>query len=920
MQRRDFIWKTLASSALLTTVSFSDLLAAGLTQDRVPMLGSNQLDGKLEDDLLLTLEWMKRNGWERFLKEQLNVNVPLGKGTNLSELQKPLPQIDSIRKQTGFEDFAGDKLIEPGLPEQSLLYHMMASPRVKSVQIEAYPALEQLDALENYVYGFVDLDQYPYLQSDRSNVFCAVLAYEYRPGLKTPSFYHNKFQAEKAARMVFSRCGIARIGTHELNYDAENRLFTNKPKEPGAEKAVAMTAARYGVFLVELAKADKDQIQVMNQQQGERKTKTERYFVHPIAKIADTATQRVNYGEYHLNNKLQRLGEYNYGKKAKRSVRFNSEFDLNRSPFKRVSSSNPDFHSTNEEMVRLKRKGASLLVSSVPNDMIRFAEQNGKLIAAPVPEGWSNPLNGHTNRRHAAMKLPNKKGKEVTNVILSDLLGRRRRVTTGFKAPKVAPLFLNIKFEADSGSKEGYKHINGNTYDGEAFEDKLKDGGYQTLVFEDSICDGCICATINEPKWKLLKEKAAQIMPAFSMVTAPDFFPLSDSNDIRASYYDHVRVNTDQDFFEGGTMNLSGTRQRANPALVNPFTGKQAFANWSTEDKSFDTITAVVSSGLELKDGSDEPIAQNFERDFQSSSFLPDTGTGVFFPGWDVTYSGDGKKKARNPYLSTYGLGSPFPEDMKLCAAANGMWPVTSPDAGRTFQGSLEGIAGKKPNTSIPLMDDEIGIHQRGPHVTFHGYSSNRGWDGEQGPYLELKNKQVMINYTDIGRADYLQNLLDDRIGFDMSRLRKLESKELIQRMDCLRNTIKEIDNKKLWNTKLWLIGAEKISDWAKTQKPGCVPKGGVFDQLNYQTRQNDELSGEGYLFAIARAGKGEGKGREREIGTPDPSDQDKKRMYLPCEELWICQVTPTALAYARIRKGQNKPLGWQQQVFLGRS
>jgi len=67
---------------------------------------------------------------------------------------KPLtvPQVD------GFDDFAGTQLIQPGYPAASLLYHMLASPRVQpdKFQSSQYPLQEQIDKLENVIYGLKD--------------------------------------------------------------------------------------------------------------------------------------------------------------------------------------------------------------------------------------------------------------------------------------------------------------------------------------------------------------------------------------------------------------------------------------------------------------------------------------------------------------------------------------------------------------------------------------------------------------------------------------------------------------------------------------------------------------------------------------------------------------------------------------------
>ena len=290
---------------------------------------------------------------------------------------------------------------------------------------------------------------------------------------------------------------------------------------------------------------------------------------------------------------------------------------------------------------------------------------------------------------------------------------------------------------------------------------------------------------------------------------------------------------------------------------------------------------------------------------------MPDTGTGVFFPGWDVTYCENTPDERSNPFFATFGLGSPFPEDIKLCAAANGMWPVTSPDAGRTFQGSLEPLyLGRKPNTAIPLMDREIGLNKNSPYVKYYNEAESYGWDGEQGPYLEIRNGSIMINYTDINRADYLQNLLNENIGFDMSQLRNLESNELIHRMDCQRSIIRQIDHKQVWKSKLWLAAAVKVDDWSKPQEIKSLPQGSIFDTVDIANRQNPQLKGQGYFYVYILA-KDNKKGN---FGELDNLDKARKRRILECSKIWLCQVTRDELAYYSINNGKGSK--WLSKSF----
>jgi hypothetical protein len=209
-------------------------------------------------------------------------------------------------------------------------------------------------------------------------------------------------------------------------------------------------------------------------------------------------------------------------------------------------------------------------------------------------------------------------------------------------------------------------------------------------------------------------------------------------------------------------------------------------------------------------------------------------------------------------------------------------------------------------------MDREIGLNKHSPYVRDFGEKETYGWDGEQGPYLELRNDAVMVNYTDINRADYLQNLRDPKIGFDMSKLRELDSSELIHRMDCQRSVIKEIEGKAVWKSKLWLVAAEPVSDWNQSQNFMCLPQAGVFEDIDISKRKSSALKGAGYLYVFVLAGNN----KQEPLGNLDELDKAKKRRRLPCDNIWICQVTRDAVAYLEIKKG--KPQEWVEKVFKG--
>src|SRR4029079_5194119 len=122
---------------------------------------------------------------------------------------------------------------------------------------------------------------------------------------------------------------------------------------------------------------------------------------------------------------------------------------------------------------------------------------------------------------------------------------------------------------------------------------------------------------------------------------------------------------------------------------------------------------------------------------------LPDGSPGLFDPGWDTSqgiYYTD-RNRPLQKFLAGYGLGSPFVEDAKLCAALGAYWPGVSPDATRTFQPDkrLSGLSYPWP-TMVPLPDAEIGI------VPAEG-GQYMPWDGVRGPALRHDAKRTLVAY-----------------------------------------------------------------------------------------------------------------------------------------------------------------------------
>lgn len=214
-----------------------------------------------------------------------------------------------------------------------------------------------------------------------------------------------------------------------------------------------------------------------------------------------------------------------------------------------------------------------------------------------------------------------------------------------------------------------------------------------------------------------------------------------------------------------------------------------------------------------------------------ASSWLPDAASDFLAPGWDVS---EHVIAGRSNYVA-YGLGSPFPEDSKLCAALNSFWPAVAPDSSRTY--------GPSPNggilfTSIPLLDSEVGYHSQHPRVLAGEVAASLGWDGDQGPFFETRNGSEVVNASNPIRADQSVAALKGQLGF--SGLDKVDSVELLRRIDelifCRENIL---PGSGVSSANTWLISVEKVDNW------------NIWSSAVWR-RAHKALSGSGYIFGFA--------------------------------------------------------------------
>ncbi len=398
----------------------------------------------------------------------------------------------------------------------------------------------------------------------------------------------------------------------------------------------------------------------------------------------------------------------------------------------------------------------------------------------------------------------------------------------GQRQARQAPEYVNIrnivKQEQVIDRNEDVQNIS--NLSEEEFVQKIGGGSYNAIDFIDRTADGFVNAITN------LELKSYS---AYSLITAPDYFPYVNQRDI-------FKYNIEVDKFDqGGADPLSDGRIKAN-------------INYDTFKNDLNSLTAIVGMS------SSEQISNLNRQDIYQASFLPDAASSIYAPGWDISMDID--TETNQGFNAAYGLGSPFPEDAKLCAALNSYWPAAAPDASRTFFRSKTYRGFPKQPTAIPLTDFELGIH---PLLADQmDVDTNFGWDGEHGPFFEIIDEIEYVNYCDIARSDYSFNFWQGKIG--LNSFNKITTTSFISRMNAMKKCISELppfgDTVKA--NRLWLVSFVQIIDW--TTEPIKI---------------DPTLIDKGYQFIFA----------EVNDSTIVTTNEDIKRLRVAVSKKYICQM-----------------------------
>lgn len=629
--------------------------------------------GKLIDTVATACERLAPAGWKDLLEAH---GLDIAAGDLHGALLEPLARID--RTIPGFEDFAAEATrgIEPGRPAHSLLLHAFASPNVVSGPggfLRAFPTPAEIAAVENLVFGI----QTPSLaevaaQFPGALMAIAVFAAEYRPG---PETVHRRH-----ADMCLARTGVARVGTSEALYDPARRGFL--PFDEHDPHAFRVLPARYDAYLAVQLRGRFDLFGPMNFDLGQlfdddRASDETRNFWVPVHKLFGGSEclrgldLTVELSAHHVNEKLRRVH---------RELRRNGhdtgwdEPEIDRPPF-----------IFTEGIAAFAPQLGPGVLAPLPHPLVAEALLDGEpidFVVPPDPQGGFSP----------------------SLTVASD--GRARH----------APEYVHVRHAVrDDGTVEDLN-------DDPGVVQRVNAGGYRARHYVDFGGDGWVSASCPQ-----VAVQVPRNIPAYSLVTAPDFYPNCDQRELVEWWLQRVPTALRDRVWQTPPLTLSDERIAPNVEL--------AGSRFRGED---DTVTAIVSLPLA---GMPEQRPLDVGATLRHAH-LPDGAAGIFAPGWDTSVDEtDGVA-----HLAGYGLGSPFPEDAKLCAALSSFWPAVAPDSGRSFSQVFP--------TATPLTDAEIGSVGDLP------------WDGVPGPRAAGGD---IVEYARFEFVDYVQSALDNRFSLALT-------------------------------------------------------------------------------------------------------------------------------------------------------
>lgn len=313
---------------------------------------------------------------------------------------------------------------------------------------------------------------------------------------------------------------------------------------------------------------------------------------------------------------------------------------------------------------------------------------------------------------------------------------------SSLKLASDAPEYVHIRHQVDSAGNL----VNLNQRPG--MLDELMEGGFTALHYLDFTADGWIGAECSA-----LDIFLPQRVSAYSLICAPDFYPLCNQRHLN-EWLESMPEDRQTPVFHTPPGCLCDSRH---PANFQSFPKHFTYADVG--------ITAIVA-----QQGACTALAGAMPKvaHARRASHLPDAASGDFAPGWDVGVVDYETPWGNVEHLAAYRLGSPFPEDAKLCAALSSFWPAVAPDSAQSFEPN--GGAGP---TIKPMLDKEIGKNGSTP------------WDGVPPPRKYAVDGHTYNAYQAFVYADYTENALAGK--FSLALTGKVDSQEYQARLDAFR-------------------------------------------------------------------------------------------------------------------------------------
>jgi hypothetical protein len=645
-------------------------------------------------------------GWRQLLMDATGNQLDIGAANLANELTKQLTRID--RNVPGFGDFdlAATRAIEAGSPDRSLLYHAFASPSVvagrNGTGLGGFPTMAEIEAVENYVYGVAP----PTMASLRARAAgrrlgIVVFALQYESGPNSVHGWH--------AELCFARAGIARLGTLEPSYNVRSRNFDSL--DPAKPFEFRVTPRRFAAYLA-VQRIGADSAMERFGPQDPLKEDAQLQFWVPVHKLFNGSeciqglNLDVTLGCSLRNDELAMFHKWLDLQGLQNNW---SGEDLEQYPFV----------IKDERIGALSKRtefGSGLLIP-VPQPVIQPAEYKGKPLTFPVDGSYTgDPVNIQLS---SLQVLPGAPDSDTPHYGVKDASQESQRP---------APEYINIRHQVLEGGQ--IRNLNKER----DLRKIIAKGGYNTLHYIDGAGDGWVEA--HCPQLNGLVDARVQ---AYCMIGLPDFFPKVRQRDLMLWWDNEVPKPVRDALFALPPLALSQTRIAANITLPIGF---------SIEDV---TVPAIVTQPVTGR--AQTPVQKPNGPVYTEKTGMPDGSPGLFDPGWEtsqgVYYSAPAPVHLQK-FLAGYGLGSPFIEDAKLCAALGAYWPGVAPDSTRTFQPDKQ-ISGKLyPYPTIaPLTDQEIGAAP----LTDGKFMP---WDGVRGPQARTIGGQRYCAYTDAWRTDYI--------------------------------------------------------------------------------------------------------------------------------------------------------------------